>query len=157
MCQREGELASGLQIPLLIPETSGFLGPQSSTYYTLHPMPAPNTGTKSPFPKQSHSTVGGAQNGLQPCFCHILEQMFVKEYVIAPFSVLVRISKTAGITNNPQISVAEHSRFFLVVSQCTAGQGGGSIPPSHAGSFHLQLRWPLPIGASASCRPIGLV
>lgn len=62
-----------------------------------------------------------------------------------PFSVLVRVRKSAAVTSDPQISMAEHRVF--VMSQCSEGWGGGSVPPSHAGSFHLQLCCLLPLGS----------
>lgn len=63
---------------------------------------------------------------------------------MAPFSVLVRVSKTAAVTSSPHISVAEHPVVLFLMSQCSVGWGRGLVPPSHAGSFHLQLYCPLP-------------
>lgn len=72
---------------------------------------------------------------------------------MAPFSVLVRVSKIAAVTNNPQIPVAKHSRLFLMPPR-SAGWGRGSVPsviyllPSAALQFfHMILSIPQAHGA----------
>lgn len=68
-----------------------------------------------------------------------------KLYIVAPFSVLVRVSKTVAVTNSPTLSVAEHR--FLMPQASVGGVGQGFLlnPGTQASSI------------CNSCHPLRLI